>query len=144
MLTLQLKTTRIILINNLNNLIQQLARQSTPCRAQGISSKCHQVYKSQKLNQKLSKICLISMHSAQICTAISYSRPRTRVDVYRKHLCTSVYFTLPITFSCYLFHSYLVDIQSIRVLYDRLTVAAQIYSPFVQVTLLIAQLPSAF
>ena len=46
MLTLQLKTTRIILINNLNNLIQQLARQSTPCRAQGISCNCHQVYKS--------------------------------------------------------------------------------------------------
>ena len=34
MLTLQLKTTRIILINNLNNLIQQLARQSkTPQKA---------------------------------------------------------------------------------------------------------------
>ena len=33
-LTLQLKTTRIILINNINNLFQQLARQSTPCRAQ--------------------------------------------------------------------------------------------------------------
>ena len=49
MLTLQLKTTRIILINNLNNLIQQLARQSTPCRAQGISCKCHQVYKSPNL-----------------------------------------------------------------------------------------------
>ena len=46
MLTLQLKTTRIILINNL---IQQLARQSTPCRAQGISCKCHQVYKSPNL-----------------------------------------------------------------------------------------------
>ena len=49
MLTLQLKTTRIILINNLNNLIQQLARQSTPCRAQGISCKCHLVYKSPNL-----------------------------------------------------------------------------------------------
>ena len=33
-LTLKLKTTRIILINNINNLFQQLARQSTPCRAQ--------------------------------------------------------------------------------------------------------------
>jgi hypothetical protein len=27
---------------------QQLARQSTPCRAQGISCKCQQVYKSKK------------------------------------------------------------------------------------------------
>ena len=34
-MTLQLKTTRIILINNINNFFQQLARQSTPCRAQG-------------------------------------------------------------------------------------------------------------
>ena len=50
MLTLKLKTTRIILINNINNLFQQLARQSTPCRAQGISCKCQQVYKSQKIN----------------------------------------------------------------------------------------------
>ena len=56
MLTLQLKTTRIILINNLNNLIQQLARQSTPCRAQGISCKCHQVYKSPYLFRGLFKL----------------------------------------------------------------------------------------
>ena len=31
-LTLQLKTTRIILINNINNLFQQLSRQSTSWR----------------------------------------------------------------------------------------------------------------
>ena len=43
---LQYKTTTIIYINNINNLYQQLARQSTPCRAQGISCKCQQVYKS--------------------------------------------------------------------------------------------------
>ena len=33
--------------NYLNQQHQQLARQSTPCRAQGISCKCQQVYKSQ-------------------------------------------------------------------------------------------------
>ena len=138
MLTLQLKTTRIILINNLNNLIQQLARQSTPCRAQGISSKCHQVYKSQKLNQKLSKFVLFRCTVHKCARQFLILVPARVWTYYRKHLCTSVHFTLPTTFSCYLFHSYLVDIQSIRVLYDRLIVAAQIYSPFVQVTLLIA------
>ena len=72
MLTLQLKTTRIILINNLNNLIQQLARQSTPCRAQGISCKYHQVYKSPYLFRSLFQVLCDELDKlARQCQAVN-------------------------------------------------------------------------
>ena len=65
-----------MMINNINNI-------------NNTNAWCQLVYKSlifyyknyKQLNQKLSKIRLLSVHSAQMCTAISYSRPRTRVDV---------------------------------------------------------------
>ena len=140
MLTLQLKTTcygvslptmKTMMINNINN----------------TNAWCQLVYKSlifyyknyKHLNQKLVFFrCTVHRCARQFLILV----PARVWTYYRKHLCTSVHFTLLTTFSYYLFHSYLVDIQSIRVLYDRLTVAAQIYSLSVRVAHLIVQLPS--
>lgn len=49
---------------------------------------------------------------------------------YRKQLCTSVHFSGSATVSYLQFRLYLSDIQSIHVLYDNLSVAAQIYTPY--------------
>ena len=136
MLTLQLKTTcygvflltmKTMMINNINN----------------TNAWCQRVYKSLIFYYKNYQKLVFFRCTVHICARQFLILVPARVWMYyRKHLCTSVHFTLPTTFSYYLFHSYLVDTQSIRVLYDRLTVAAQIYSPSVRVAHLIAQLPS--
>ena len=56
----------------LNQQHQQLARQSTPCRAQGISCKCQQVYKSllKLLTQEMQISCFFGLkyHKTRLST----------------------------------------------------------------------------
>ena len=78
-MTVQLKTTRIILINNINNFFQQLARQSTPCRAQGqqqLTPNINQT-KFQNYEQESDSIC----YGSTRCMA-SYEKPSINTRVY--------------------------------------------------------------